>query len=276
MPNTLKSIFDQDFQDWELVAVDDGSTDDSLKILQSLDDPRVKVITQSNQGAGAARNTAIEHATGQYLAFLDSDDLWEPFHLRSHYEAIEEKMKPVAFFRSFIKFLENGEETDAQPMVENTFPTSVEYAMQVALYPTACTFHRDLFRDIRFNTAIKINIDAECFIRIAAITPIYVIKEYTGFVLRHPGNLSAGNVRNYQRQIEVWQKIRQYPGVKAHLPRFYIQRLLANYHFWIFSHQETSFSEGFKHLWAMLNLQPSRVTESLVWKVILKKIISGK
>lgn len=256
--------------------MDDGSTDGSLEILESLKDPRVKVISQSNQGAGAARNTAIDQAKGQYLAFLDSDDIWEPNHLDSHYQEIHKQGYPVAFFRSFIKFLQNGQVTNAQPIIDNTFDSSVEYAMQVALYPTACTIHRNLFNEIRFNTKIKINIDAECFIRIACISQIYVIPQHTGYVLRHPGNLSVANVDNFMHQIEVWQQIGMYPEIKARLPKRYIRNLLANYHFWIFSNSQVSFSKGLNHLFLAIHLQPRIVFDSISWRIIFKKIVSRK
>jgi glycosyltransferase involved in cell wall biosynthesis len=62
---------------WEIVAVDDGSSDGSAELLESFHDPRIRVLRHPvNLGAGAARNTAIQHARGEYLAFLDSDDEW--------------------------------------------------------------------------------------------------------------------------------------------------------------------------------------------------------
>jgi len=78
--DTLASVFAQRFTDYEILVVDDGSTDDTGEYLQSLGD-RVKVLSQKNLGPGAARNRGARHATGAYLAFLDSDDLWFPWTL---------------------------------------------------------------------------------------------------------------------------------------------------------------------------------------------------
>lgn len=72
----VKSVIAQTYENWELILVDDGSTDNSLKILQALakKDNRIYVIHQENEGPGRARNVGIVHATGDYIVFLDSDD----------------------------------------------------------------------------------------------------------------------------------------------------------------------------------------------------------
>ena len=77
--DTLDSILNQSFADFELICVDDGSTDSSLQILDQVSkrDPRVTVITQSNQGPGAARNKGLDRASGTYVVMLDADDRYE-------------------------------------------------------------------------------------------------------------------------------------------------------------------------------------------------------
>ena len=74
----IDSVLAQTYTNWELIVVDDGSTDDSAEIAQSYSDPRIKCVYQPNAGLPAARNTGIRHATGEYLAFLDSDDYIGP------------------------------------------------------------------------------------------------------------------------------------------------------------------------------------------------------
>ncbi|WP_105124775.1 glycosyltransferase family 2 protein [Streptococcus suis] len=77
----IESIRNQTFKDLEIICVDDGSTDDSLEILKEFQrkDPRVQLIVQErNMGVGAARNQAIDLASGQYMSFIDSDDFIEP------------------------------------------------------------------------------------------------------------------------------------------------------------------------------------------------------
>lgn len=73
----LESVLGQSFGDFEVVAIDDGSTDGTRAMLNRFRDPRVVRIFQENQGVGRARNAAIARSTAEYLAFLDSDDVWE-------------------------------------------------------------------------------------------------------------------------------------------------------------------------------------------------------
>lgn len=77
----VDSVLTQTFRDLEVIIVDDGSTDDTSAVLAMYTDPRVRVIYQENQGKGAARNTGIRAACSEYVAFLDSDDLWLPHKL---------------------------------------------------------------------------------------------------------------------------------------------------------------------------------------------------
>ncbi len=89
--NTLKSVLAQTFQNYEIIIVNDGSTDHSEKVIQKYVSDKVRIITQSNQGVSIARNIGIEHALGEYIAFLDADDMWEKNYLEiidwltSHY-----------------------------------------------------------------------------------------------------------------------------------------------------------------------------------------------
>ena len=88
--SAIASVQRQTFQDWELIVVDDGSTDGTASLIER-SDPRLVLIRQENQGVNAARNAAMLRAQGRYIAFLDSDDEWLPHHLELS----------VAFFRAF-------------------------------------------------------------------------------------------------------------------------------------------------------------------------------
>ena len=79
---TLKSVFAQDYRPLEVIAVDDGSIDRSAEIIRSF--PEVVYLYQDNRGHAAARNAGISAANGEFLAFLDADDLWPPDKLNLH------------------------------------------------------------------------------------------------------------------------------------------------------------------------------------------------
>lgn len=87
----IESVRAQTFDDWELLLVDDGSTDGSLATLEGWAalDPRIRVLARPHEGVGAARNAALDAARGEYIAFLDSDNTWKPTHLRTAVGALD-------------------------------------------------------------------------------------------------------------------------------------------------------------------------------------------
>ncbi|SEQ54984.1 glycosyltransferase family 2 protein [Natrinema salaciae] len=92
LPRAIDSALEQTIDDLEVVVVDDGSTDDTESVLAAYDDPRVRpVLHATNQGANVARNTGLEHARGEYVAFLDSDDEWHPEKLERQLAALTDR-----------------------------------------------------------------------------------------------------------------------------------------------------------------------------------------
>lgn len=82
--HTVNSVLAQTFRDFELILIDDGSTDDCMASITFIGDPRLRVVTQDQQGAVMALNTGVGHARGEFIALLDHDDLWLPRKLEYH------------------------------------------------------------------------------------------------------------------------------------------------------------------------------------------------
>lgn len=89
--DTIESVFAQTYTNWELLFVDDCSTDDTESIVKTFIDPRIRFFkNEKNSGAAVSRNWALREAKGQWIAFLDSDDLWEPTKLERQVRFMEE------------------------------------------------------------------------------------------------------------------------------------------------------------------------------------------
>ena len=95
--DTIKSVLNQTYENWEWIITDDGSTDESAEYIKNLciEDSRIKLFKQTNLGPAKARNNSIKNAKGQYLAFLDSDDIWFP-------EFLSTSIKKIADSEGFV------------------------------------------------------------------------------------------------------------------------------------------------------------------------------
>ncbi len=87
--DTIDSILKQTFSDFELIIINDGSTDNTLQVIEGVRDPRVQVYSYENGGLPEARNRGIKRATGEFITFMDADDLWTPDKLESQVAALQ-------------------------------------------------------------------------------------------------------------------------------------------------------------------------------------------
>lgn len=110
---TLRSVFAQTCADYEIIVVDDGSTDGSASVVESLHDPRIRLIRQANAGVSAARNLGIAEARGEYIALLDADDEWRPEYLATIAALIRKYPQCDVFATNYSHVDSNGK----------TFPT---------------------------------------------------------------------------------------------------------------------------------------------------------
>lgn len=108
--DTIKSVLNQTYQNWEMIIIDDGSTDRTVSVIENfLDDKRIQLYQlDQNSGTGMARNKAVSLAKGKYIAFLDSDDLWKSEKLQKQIEFMVSENQPFTF--SFYECIdESGE-----------------------------------------------------------------------------------------------------------------------------------------------------------------------
>lgn len=112
---SLDSVLKQSFRDYEIIVIDDGSTDNTHQILSAYE-TSIQIYDQQNKGAGAARNLGIQKTKGTYIAFLDSDDVWFPWTLMTYHQIIQDSGFP-AFLGGNATFFSEDKELASIPMI---------------------------------------------------------------------------------------------------------------------------------------------------------------
>ncbi len=153
---TINSVLKQTYKNWEMIIVDDCSPDDGagIRVVKQYNDPRIKLIeSKVNKGSSGARNIAIEHATGQYIAFLDSDDMWSEKYLESQIAFLESKEAVIAY-GSVQRIDENTKEKISSPFPR---PKRVNYndVLKVCpICPSATVYDSSKCKKYYFNEAL--------------------------------------------------------------------------------------------------------------------------
>jgi glycosyltransferase involved in cell wall biosynthesis len=175
LKRALESVWTQSFTDYEVIVVDDGSTDGTIEMLEARKSglTALKVIRQANAGPGAARNRGAKEATGDYLAFLDSDDLWLSWTLETHARAIK-KHNPTMSSGAFVSFTDEARVRNLtqEPFAMQHFGSFLE-AFTDDVVPCngtpSITVSRDAFQSVQgFMTANLNGEDTDLWLRLAA------------------------------------------------------------------------------------------------------------
>ncbi len=214
----LRSVLAQTFTDFEVLVIDDGSRDRGPEIARAIQDPRVKVITQENRGLAGARNSGIRLASGELIALLDADDLWEPEKLEHHVRQLDEDATLDVSFSASRLIDEAGNDIGlvqrpkAGPLEAADFfcrnPVgngSVPVLRRSALDRIAFE-DETLQRTCWFDESFRQSEDIECWLRLVAGAECrfgYVDEVLTRYRV-NSGGLSA----NVEKQLGTWRKFR--------------------------------------------------------------------
>jgi glycosyltransferase involved in cell wall biosynthesis len=173
---SIDSVFSQTFTDYELIVVDDGSTDDTLKQLSRYD--QITVITQSNQGVSAARNKGILQSRGELITFLDSDDLWLPAKLAAQVRFFNQNPEARICQTQEI-WIRNDKRIYPKNRHLKTSGYFFERSLELCLVsPSAVMMKRRLFSDVGlFDEQLPACEDYDLWLRIGAHLPIFLIDD---------------------------------------------------------------------------------------------------
>lgn len=164
--NTINSVLDQTFKEFEIVIVNDGSTDNSLEIVQQFKDDRIRIIDKPNGGVSSARNRGIKEAKYEWITFLDADDLWEDNHLQILNDMIADYCQYKVFCTSYIKSNQKLPQTQNNNVVviEDYFKEAIQHHF---FWTSVTCIHNTVFQDVGdFNIHLNRGEDLELWTRI--------------------------------------------------------------------------------------------------------------
>jgi glycosyltransferase involved in cell wall biosynthesis len=191
----IESVYAQTFIDWELVIADDGSDLETRQYLQSLaDDPRVKVLWLAHTGRPAiVRNAALSGASGEYVAFLDSDDLWAPRKLERQIETLRARVNCRWSYTAFLRVDANGQalpEEVQRPWVpyEGDIFEQVVTARASIRTPSVVATRQLLEHAGGFDEAMLSAEDYDLWLRLALYSEVAIVDEPLVYVRYHDEN----------------------------------------------------------------------------------------
>lgn len=184
---TLNSVLAQTFTDFEIVIVNDGSTDNSFEIVSQYSDDRIRLYNQENKGVSKTRNAGIEYSKSELIAFLDADDYWHPNHLEELYQLyIDFPNCGLYANRYFMKISEENtiKTTYIQAVYDNFrgilpdyFLASMQY--RVGLTSAVAIPKKMVQGNFLFNPELNGQEDLELFTKIAIHKPVAITNKYT-------------------------------------------------------------------------------------------------
>lgn len=147
----LLSVINQTFTNWEVIIVDDGSTDDTREVSAKFEDKRIQYIYQNNQGLSAARNTGIRASASENIALLDADDIWHVNYLKKMIDALKDHSDAIAFYCGFIYIDPDGKQIgmpQLRVVPTNQFPKVI--LKQNWLVPSSVVFRKQVIDEVGF------------------------------------------------------------------------------------------------------------------------------
>jgi glycosyltransferase involved in cell wall biosynthesis len=179
---TIESILSQTFTDYEIIIVNDGSTDQSEAKISVFKDNRIQYYSKKNEGVALARNFGIEKATADYICFLDADDYWHPTFLETM-QRYSSELPEQKVFAAAIEIETKNKTIPARYSIPSTSDFEIvnffdASQKECALWTSSVCIHKSVFEKVGdFDTKIKHGEDTELWIRIGLQFPIVFIRK---------------------------------------------------------------------------------------------------
>ncbi len=189
----VENVLRQNYTDFEVIVIDDGSIDDTGSVIKQVTDERVKYYYKPNGGQSSARNVGLRKSSGEYIAFLDEDDLWPEDYLGVVISQLDEQKDYGATYTRVFELHPDGtkKELSTPERYRSGWITKYYFDFSPCLMPSATCFRKSVWENFFWDEALKRSPDYDLFLRISTISKFlfvpntYVIKRW------YPENLSS-------------------------------------------------------------------------------------
>lgn len=211
LAKTLESVFNQTYSNIEVIVINDGSTDKTQRILLEIqkDEPRLKTFSQSNQGISAARNTGINHAVGEFITFIDSDDIWDISFLTKMMDR-QQQTKGNVIYCGNADLSNKGIRPRISDFREQA--NLQGYLIQKSLLHIGCLLIKKSFlneKKLRFNTNLKTGEDIVFICTLYCLTDAFSVPEYLYNYTHRDGSIMhrPWNKQDYFNDLSAWEEL---------------------------------------------------------------------
>jgi glycosyltransferase involved in cell wall biosynthesis len=187
LPKAIESVILQSFTDWELIIVDDGSTDNTRNIVEPyLTDARIVYQYQHNQERCVARNNGINTSKGQFITFLDSDDYFLPNRLSLLHNFLSEDNLANSFYYTGLAIEKEGITTERSEILVDTFQNVYDFICTSVIFSQQVCIRRNILLKHHYDSRFVIGEDMELWLRIATEhLPKFIPDQATIIVCEH-------------------------------------------------------------------------------------------
>jgi glycosyltransferase involved in cell wall biosynthesis len=225
--DAIESVLDQTYKNFEIIVIDDGSTDNTLEILTQYA-RKIKVLKQDHRGVAAARNKGISVAKGEYLAFLDSDDIWYPLKLEKQLKVMEQTKAGLVHTARYEVDVVTNKRSALLPLLPAK--SSKEFLSgKTHISMTVLVAKELVVREGLFDENLQTTQDTDLWVRIAKIADIVYINEPLMDFRMAGDNLQKKMGLKYKNRIVVYQKALKDPDKRILKPIWKI-KLAVNYY----------------------------------------------
>lgn len=234
--SAIRSVINQVYQSWELIIVDNASEDNTCGVIRdfSKTEKRIKYFYIPEKGVSKARNFGIQKAKGDFVCFLDDDDLYLPNFLLKLNEGILKHNSKKGFYRSFAILKNfNGNEHKQEIIFNSSAENNVQYLLTNMITPNCVCVSRKILDDYFFDSSLIVAEDCHLWLRIASEYPVICVPSHTSVYNIGSQTASTGSIQTYKRYIKSYQYIFNDKSVGKFLDKETMNRVLAKQYFWL-------------------------------------------